>query len=378
METDLRLKAGLLKGAQPFSIDFGGSALKLAYLTQDPEDDSYTLVKCRSFPRTDLQKALDFIKSEVKVSGSETGEFPSLIMTGVGMHEYAKTIEDQLHIRPESVWEGECFVKAAMFLSKHVTEDHLYHPRTVTKDASWYTFRAQYAEFAKSAGMKVDTLGTCEETEPEEWPILLAIMGSAFVFKILQSDGTFQDVYFTPRGGRTFLGLGSLLTGAKDYNELLALAKEGNDHPIHTYTSDLMSKYEKKDSDTAYNKLNMDVNVFSFGWAPGKSIADFKREDLARAALYDIVYEVSADLVRTCIEKKVKNVVLCGGFPNDPLIRRMMEEEFLRQQAAASIMEQEASVEQATCRTLVVGTFLGAIGALLHTLPLPETTQSST
>ena len=103
---------------------------------------------------------------------------------------------------------------------------------------------------------------------PVLFPYLLVNIGSGVSILKVDSETEFQRVGGTATGGGTFWGLGKLLTGAKEFDELLDLAEKGDNRSVDLLVKDIYSR------DYAQMGLPGELIASSFGkatWEIGRA-----------------------------------------------------------------------------------------------------------
>ena len=96
------------------------------------------------------------------------------------------------------------------------------------------------------------TLGVQETgmANPDDvFPCVLAVLGSGFAYMEIQKDGSFQLTEGSVRGGRCFMGVAKLMTGAQTYDEYTALAGGGNPYNVHYNNADVALEAEDADNE---------------------------------------------------------------------------------------------------------------------------------
>jgi type II pantothenate kinase len=79
-----------------------------------------------------------------------------------------------------------------------------------------------------------------------KYPYLLVNIGTGVSMLLVEGEGQFRRVGGTALGGGTFFGLVSLLTGAKTFQEAIALTKKGNHMNVDLLVRDIYGgSYEK-------------------------------------------------------------------------------------------------------------------------------------
>ncbi|KAH3813869.1 4'-phosphopantetheine phosphatase-like isoform X2 [Dreissena polymorpha] len=282
-----------LKTARRFAIDIGGSLAKLAYtatvqrktsrvLEDDKDADSIyqvsdtneTVVRLHfvKFETKFIEGCLDFIQSHIRGVHSSLREM-CLKVTGGGGYKYEELISRKLAVKVDREDEITCLIKGCNFLLKNIPDESFIYQRHGSPE---YKFQ----------GVDLNI-----------FPYLLVNIGSGVSLIKVESDNQFDRIGGTATGGGTFWGLGSLLTKAKTFDDLLLLAEKGDHREVDMLVKDIYGG--------AYSLIGLpaDLIASSFGKAarsPRKSShnnieetqTQFKEEDLARSLLLSISNDI--------------------------------------------------------------------------------------
>lgn len=144
------------------------------------------------------------------------------------------------------------------------------------------------------------------EARPDVYPYLLVNIGSGVSMIKVSGPRQFQRVGGTHLGGGTFWGLMSLLTGARTFDEMLAMADRGDNAGVDMLVGDIYGM--------DYNKIGLKSTAIastfgkvfrmknaaerraedgeSLNHEPGQESESvtFKNEDMSRSLLYAIRY----------------------------------------------------------------------------------------
>jgi type II pantothenate kinase len=141
------------------------------------------------------------------------------------------------------------------------------------------------------------------EARPDVYPYLLVNIGSGVSMIKVSGPKQFQRVGGTHLGGGTFWGIMSLLTGARTFDDMLAMADRGDNSGVDMLVGDIYGmdygKIGLKSTAIASTfgkvfRLQNRERVASDGEAPqdgSRQKADepiFKHEDMSRSLLYAI------------------------------------------------------------------------------------------
>lgn len=143
------------------------------------------------------------------------------------------------------------------------------------------------------------------EARPDIYPYLLVNIGSGVSMIKVSGPRQFQRVGGTHLGGGTFWGLMSLLTGARTFDEMLAMADRGDNSGVDMLVGDIYgmdySKIGLKSTAIAstFGKVFRLKNAAERGAEDGEGLiheepnqpkagANFRHEDMSRSLLYAI------------------------------------------------------------------------------------------
>ncbi|XP_052782702.1 4'-phosphopantetheine phosphatase-like [Mya arenaria] len=276
-----------LNTARRFAIDIGGSLAKLAYtatvqrktsmVSEDSEEDGSiyqvsdtdeTIVRLHfiKFETKFIETCLDFIQAHFKGSSQSDR---SVKVTGGGAYKYTDLISSKLSLRVDREDEMCCLIKGCNFLLKNIPDEVFIYQRHGSPE---YRFQGVTHNI---------------------FPYLLVNIGSGVSLIKVESEKQFERIGGTATGGGTFWGLGSLLTEAKTFDELLQLAERGDHRNVDMLVKDIYGG--------AYPLIGLpaDLIASSFGKAArsprqGQATEEnvFKEEDVARSLLLSISNDI--------------------------------------------------------------------------------------
>ncbi|XP_043466840.1 4'-phosphopantetheine phosphatase [Leptopilina heterotoma] len=272
-----------LKNAQKFAIDIGISLTKIAYYStvnyrkplydcteqENSEERAYKVFEgCRlhfvKFETRHIENCLDFVKSNLV--NIERFHGKSIKVTGGGAFKYTPLLQEKLGLLVDKVDEICCLIKGCNFLLKNIPCESFQFERHANPE---YHF---------------------QKTTPNIFPYLLVNIGSGVSVLKVESENVFERVGGTATGGGTFWGLGSLLTKAKGFDELLQLAERGDHRNVDTLVKDIYG------GDYSSQSLPGDLIASSFGKAMGCNRnlkpKDFSEADIARSLLFTISNDI--------------------------------------------------------------------------------------
>ncbi|OQR70041.1 pantothenate kinase 4-like [Tropilaelaps mercedesae] len=229
-----------------FALDVGGSLAKVVYIADTPvkqplhkcsnAQTSPDYVDCEclqmhfaKFEAGHLDDCLRFIR--------QTGPPRKIYVTGGGSHmsreQITQTLRDSCEV--VSVDEIECAVRGANFLLRNVPEE---------------VFSCDYASRSFVFGQKKDV-------KENVFPYLLVNIGSGVSMIKVESECHSERIGGSAVGGGTFWGLGALLTGVQNFDQLLDIAERGDPNNVDVTVGDIYGDN--------YKNLEANLLACSFG-----------------------------------------------------------------------------------------------------------------
>ncbi|KAG8193734.1 hypothetical protein JTE90_005032 [Oedothorax gibbosus] len=302
-----------LKNAKRFAIDIGGSLTKIAYystvsykraLYSLDDDDSQNKADAQyEVLETDVEVArLHFIKFETKhiesclqfirknlIGSPDFMKGKSIKATGGGAYKYTDLLTRTLGLMVDKEDEMECLIKGCNFVLRNIPDEVFEYSRHLTPE---YRFHS---------------------VEPNMYPYLLVNIGSGVSVMKVESESSFERIGGSAMGGGTFWGLGSLLTKAKGFDELLQMAEKGDHRGVDMLVKDIYG------GDCSGIALPRDLIACSFGKAIHSSKdedfnpGEFAEEDIARSLLFMISNDIGQ---LACLYAMMHNLgkVYFGGY----------------------------------------------------------------
>ncbi|GBM56020.1 Pantothenate kinase 4 [Araneus ventricosus] len=303
-----------LKKAKRFAIDIGGSLTKIAYYStvsykralysldengdsQNPDDTHYEVIE------TDVEGArVHFIKFETKhiesclrfiqknlIGSPDFMRGKSIKATGGGAYKYTDVLTKTLGLMVDKEDEMECVIKGCNFVLKNIPDEVFEYSRNASPE---YRFHS---------------------VEPNMYPYLLVNIGSGVSIMLVESESSYERIGGSAMGGGTFWGLGSLLTKAKGFDELLELAEKGDHRGVDMLVKDIYG------GDCSGMGLPGDLIACSFGKAIHSSKdkdfnpGQFAEPDIARSLLFMISNDIGQI---ACLYAMMHNLgkVYFGGY----------------------------------------------------------------
>ncbi|KAL6454280.1 SPBC4B4.01c Pantothenate kinase [Candida maltosa Xu316] len=163
------------------------------------------------------------------------------------------------------------------------------------------------------------------QLETEIYPYLLVNIGSGVSMVKVTKPGPdgFERIGGSSLGGGTLWGLLSLLTDAKDYNEMLEMASRGDNENIDLLVGDIYG--------TNYNKIGLKANHIASSFAKvfkklrynnntdkpmtsAEKLAQFKQEDIARSLLFSISNNIGQIAYLHALRFNLKRIYFGGSY----------------------------------------------------------------
>ncbi|XP_068218382.1 4'-phosphopantetheine phosphatase [Palaemon carinicauda] len=301
-----------IRNAKRFAIDIGGSLTKIAYYStvshrkvlynsekegtssgdgceyqyESSEIERLHFVK---FETKYIENCLDFIRDHL-VSSKDSVIGKSIKATGGGAYKYAELIQKKLGLMVEKEDEIGCLIKGCNFLLRNITDEQFSYCRH--EDPEYHFINS----------------------DPNIFPYLLVNIGSGVSIMKVEADNKYERIGGTSMGGGTFWGLGSLLTSAKGFDELLQLASEGDHRNVDLLVKDIYG------GDYSALGLTGDIIASSFGKAMHSSHmkADgskgFNEADIARSLLFTVSNDIGQIASLYAMLHGLKKVYFGGYF----------------------------------------------------------------
>ena len=282
-----------------FAMDMGGSLVKIVYFSPDTENvagmspfSSPLLgggrLHFRKFEASKMDQCIRFIEQKQLHLGTEGGK-AVVKATGGGAFKNSKLFLDRFGIQLQKEDEMKCAVAGANFLLQTIRDEA-------------FTFTEGKKDFVvhKDGQQGGDDL----------FPYLLVNIGSGVSIIKVDRDG-FERVGGTNIGGGTFWGLCRLLTGLKDFDQMLACSAGGDNSKVDMLVGDI---YGGRD----YAKVGLSSSTIasSFGQVvmDEGSLEDYDKADITLSLLRMISYNISHIATMTAVKHGLKRIFFGGYF----------------------------------------------------------------
>eukprot|EP01134_Creolimax_fragrantissima_P004660 CFRG4660T1 len=280
-------------------IDIGGSLAKVAYYKRSsrfPLDDVRRLTETRlsvgesdetgpgdvgktpdiivasgrllfkKFPTSQIEDMITFVKLNLLGPGID-----SITVTGGGAYKYLKLLEGRLNVRVEQEDEMLCAVEGCNFLLQAIPGEAFTYNRDSEPP---YTFM--------------------NPMPSSLYPYLLVNIGSGVSMIKISGPREYERIGGTSLGGGTFWGLCSLLTQARDFDEVLDMCAKGTSHNVDMLVGDIYAgDYEKVGLDktvtaSSFGKAMRNLTTKSSSSSKPHEPPKFNEADIAKSLLHMI------------------------------------------------------------------------------------------
>uniref|UniRef100_T1INC0 4'-phosphopantetheine phosphatase n=1 Tax=Strigamia maritima TaxID=126957 RepID=T1INC0_STRMM len=301
-----------LRKAKRFAIDIGGSLTKIAYYSTvayrrarysitsidegtKSDEDSCDEVSERArlhfikFETKYIENCLTFIEKNL-IGSKEFMRGKSIKATGGGSYRYTDLITNKLGLTVDKEDEMSCLIMGCNFLLKNIPDEIFTYQRHGNPEYQFIT------------------------SEPNLFPYLLVNIGSGVSIMKAESEVKYERIGGSSLGGGTFWGLGSLLTKAKGFDDLLQLAEMGDHRNLDMLVKDIYG------GDYDILGLPGDLIASSFGKAIRSEKdkhfdpAQFSESDIVRSLLYTISNDIGQIASLYAILHDLKRVYFGGYF----------------------------------------------------------------
>ncbi|KAK2183470.1 hypothetical protein NP493_312g09027 [Ridgeia piscesae] len=302
-----------LKNAKWFAMDIGGALAKLAYYSTMPRKRSLITESSEGSgeeiysvdQKEEMCDHLHFIKFETRyietcllfirenlVGSRESMQGKIIKVTGGGAYRYKDILSNTLGVQVDKEDEMECLIKGCNFLLKNITDEAFLYQKKANVEYKFQTIEAEMI-----------------------FPYLLVNIGSGVsIFKV-QSESVYERIAGTSIGGGTFWGLGSILTKARGFDELLALAERGDHRNIDMLVKDIYGG--------AYSLLGLPADLIASSFGKAVSSAqdnysapslNFHDADIAKSLLITISNDIGQIATLNAQLHSMKRIYFGGYF----------------------------------------------------------------
>ncbi|KAF7121853.1 hypothetical protein CNMCM5793_009407 [Aspergillus hiratsukae] len=291
------------------AVDIGGSLAKLVYFTREL-DSPYNGGRLNfiNFETHRIDLCIDFIRQlkeeHERLNGPSRDEL-CVVATGGGAYKYYDKLKETLNVNIIREDEMECLITGLDFF---ITE--------IPNEVFTYS-EAEPMQFA--------------EARPDVYPYLLVNIGSGVSMIKVSGPKQFERVGGTHLGGGTFWGLMSLLTGARTFDDMLAMADRGDNSGVDMLVGDIYgmdyTKIGLKSTAIAstFGKVFRLKNAAERHAEDGEGLCHdgaeqqngevkFSHEDMSRSLLYAISNNIGQIAYLQSEKHQVKHIYFGGSF----------------------------------------------------------------
>ncbi|CAI5440501.1 unnamed protein product [Caenorhabditis angaria] len=292
------------------AVDIGGTLIKVVYSSVCEDEDLPEDATTRIFKYDDGKKILVNFKKFTQMD--EFIEFlqnnwldrtPEDVIhcTGGGSYKFAEIIRKELGVKIQRTDEMRSLIYGSNFLlNNNVDESFTYHHDAIGIN------KFQYRPIAQ------DLI----------YPFLLVNIGTGISILKVDSPDSYERVGGSSMGGGTFMGLGSMLTPAKTFDELLELANRGDHRNVDKLVCDIYGG--------AYDELNLKADLIAGSLAKcstygGATSKNHKAEDIAKSLLLMISNNIGQMAMLYGTRYNLRRIYFGGYFiRQDPITMRTL------------------------------------------------------
>lgn len=212
------------------AADIGGSLAKVVYFTRENEHaESGGRINFLSFETEKIDDCIDYLRTlqvrHQRANGLDNSTKLSIMATGGGAFKFYDKIRDTLGVEVEREDEMECLIMGLdFFITQIPNEVFTYTDSTPENPMSF------------------------QEPKDDVYPYLLVNIGSGVSMIKVSGPSEYQRIGGTSLGGGTLWGLLSLLTGARNFDDMLDMADKGDNSAVDLLVGDIYGEgmgYEK-------------------------------------------------------------------------------------------------------------------------------------
>ncbi|KAE8148110.1 fumble-domain-containing protein [Aspergillus avenaceus] len=289
------------------AVDIGGSLAKLIYFTRELDSsDNGGRLNFINFETHRIDLCIEFIKElkeEYKKAHGSSHDELCVMATGGGAYKYYDKLKNSLKVNIIREDEMECLITGLDFFITEIPNEVFTYSET------------DPMQFA--------------EARPDVYPYLLVNIGSGVSMIKVSGPRQYQRVGGTHLGGGTFWGIMSLLTGARTFDDMLAMADNGDNSGVDMLVGDIYgmdyNKIGLKSTAIASTfgkvfRLKNTVNEED-GEEDGTEPTNgedgevkFNPEDMSRSLLYAISNNIGQIAYLQSEKHQVKHIYFGGSF----------------------------------------------------------------
>jgi len=225
------------------AADIGGSLAKVVYFSRETgHAEGGGRLSFLSFETERIDECIEYLRvlqlKHQQSNRSDTATKLSILATGGGAYKFYDRIRERLGVEVDREDEMECLIKGLDFFITQIPHEVFTYNDADPDNA---------AEF--------------QEPKDDPYPYLLVNIGSGVSMIKVSGPSQFQRIGGTSLGGGTLWGLLSLLTGARNFDDMLDMADRGDNAAVDLLVGDIYGE------GTGYEKIGLKENAIasSFG-----------------------------------------------------------------------------------------------------------------
>ncbi|KAK1000865.1 hypothetical protein LTS01_004872 [Friedmanniomyces endolithicus] len=211
------------------AADIGGSLAKVVYFSRENEHaESGGRLHFLSFETDKIDDCIEYLRSlqsrHKLANGAKATEL-TVQATGGGAFKFYDRIKERLGVGVQREDEMTCLIMGLDFFITEIPMEVFTYNDADPENAAVY-----------------------QDVRTDPYPYLLVNIGSGVSMIKVSGPSQFQRIGGTAMGGGTLWGLLSLLTGARSFDDMLAMADKGDNGPVDLLVGDIYGEgmgYEK-------------------------------------------------------------------------------------------------------------------------------------
>ncbi|KAF2766441.1 pantothenate kinase 4 [Teratosphaeria nubilosa] len=211
------------------AADIGGSLAKVVYFSRENgHAEAGGRLNFLSFETEKIDDCIEYLRvlqtRHKQTNGAKATEL-SVQATGGGAYKFYDRIKERLGVDVQREDEMECLIMGLDFFITEIPMEVFTYDDT-----------------------QADNAVTYQKARSDVYPYLLVNIGSGVSMIKVSGPSQFQRIGGTSLGGGTLWGLLSLLTGARNFDDMLAMADKGDNGSVDLLVGDIYGEgmgYEK-------------------------------------------------------------------------------------------------------------------------------------
>ncbi|KWU47364.1 fumble, partial [Rhodotorula sp. JG-1b] len=283
------------------------------------------------FETSDLSSLITYLETLIS-SSAQANRVPLDVMrrnvkimaTGGGAHKFYEELHERLGIEVRREEEMECLVLGLSFVMEIPNEVFWYSDELIQAVSHPQQRALSSEELPRpSPNPPQYSLKFDSSPSPAQFPCLLVNIGSGVSIIKIDDYGKFERISGTSLGGGTLWGLLSLLTGAKSFDDMLALADKGDNSSVDMLVGDIYGQDYQKIGLKSSTIASSFGKVFRRGEGHGDALGEedeesrrksFKPEDISRSLLYAISNNIGQIAYMNAEKHNLDRIYFGGGF----------------------------------------------------------------